>query len=368
MLSAIFSFLYYIFSFVVAIGILIFIHELGHFIAAKLCGVGVQVFSLGFGPKIIRRTHGGTEYCISAIPLGGYVKMVGEEPGSTVEKEDEAYSFTHKSLFKKSIIVAAGPFFNFFLTIFIYYILFQVAGFYYLKPVVGSVEDKSPAMMAGIQPGDKIVEINKIEINSFEDIAKVIGNSSGEELNIIIERNGDFTGYTILPKLGSSKNEFNEDIEKYLIGISPQKEVGHKKLNPLEALSLAFKGSFDAIKMTVLAIVKMINGSISAKNMGGPIMIAQMAGDQAKAGLVNFFWFIALLSVNLAIINLLPIPVLDGGHLLFFFIEAVTGSAVSDKLREKLVQFGVAVLVALMVFVFYNDIVRIINKMTINGG
>ncbi len=351
-------------AFIIVIGILVFIHEFGHFIVARLCGVGVEVFSLGFGPKIFKKKFGRTEYCIAAIPLGGYVKMVGEEPGTTIDPEDVQSSFTHKSLLQKSLVVAAGPVFNFLLAILIFYVLYQFSGIYLAKPVVGEVMEDTPALTAGIKPGDIIKEINQDRIESFEDIARIISNSKGEQLEIIVERGTGFKGIILSPVLRPSKNLFGEEIEKYVIGIIGTGESFHKSLNPFAALWHSVKDTYGLIKLTILSVWKMINGSVSADNLGGPLMIAQMAGEQAKAGMMSFAWFIALLSVNLGIINLFPIPVLDGGHLLFFGIEAVRGKAVGDKLREKLVQFGAAMLVVLMVFVFYNDIVR----MFINGG
>lgn len=352
---------YSLIAFIIVIGILVFIHEFGHFIAARVLGVGVDVFSLGFGPKILKKTVGRTQYCLSAIPLGGYVKMVGEEPGAALEPEDMHLSFTHKSLFRKSMIVAAGPFFNFFLAIFVYYILYQFSGLYLSKPIVGKIMENSPAESAGIKPGDIIKEVNSKKIESFEDISRIIGSGKGEKLKMILEREGERLEITLSPALSPGKNAFGEPIEKYTIGIVSKGETYHVGLNPIEAFSHALVDIWGLVKLTLLSVVKMINGSISANNLGGPIMIAQMAGEQAKAGITNFAWFIALLSVNLGIINLFPIPVLDGGHLLFFAVEGVTGKAVSEKLREKLIQFGAAVLVALMVFVFYNDIVRMFN-------
>ncbi len=348
-------------AFIVVIGILVFIHELGHFIAARLCGVGVNVFSLGFGTKIFKKKYGRTEYCISAIPLGGYVKMVGEEPGETLSDEDVKDSFTHKSLLKKSIIVAAGPVFNFLLAIFIFYVLYQFAGLYMAKPVVGKVLDDTPASSAGIKPGDIIKEINQIEIESFEDIAKIISTGKGEKLEIVVQRSSRYLGIVLAPVAKPAKNVFGEDIQKYVIGIVGNGETFHKSLNPIAALWHSLKDTYGLIKLTIMSVGKMISGSVSADNLGGPLMIAQMAGEQAKAGIMNFVWFIALLSVNLGIINLFPIPVLDGGHLMFFGIEAITGKSVSEKLRGKLIQFGAAMLVVLMVFVFYNDIVRMFN-------
>jgi regulator of sigma E protease len=348
-------------AFVVVIGILVFFHELGHFLAARLCGVGVDVFSLGFGPKILKKTVGRTEYCVSAIPLGGYVKMVGEEPGATIDAKDKPLSFTHKSLLQKSIIVAAGPAFNFILSLFIFYGLYQFSGIYMAAPVVGKVLDDTPALSAGLKSGDIIKEINQQPIESFEDIARVIGTGTGEKLTIIIERGEQITSVELVPEKRVGKNIFGEDEDKYVIGILGTGDTFHKSLNPLQAMGRSISDTYGLVKLTILSVVKMITGSVSADNLGGPLMIAQMAGEQAKAGVVNFAWFIALLSVNLGIINLFPIPVLDGGHLLFFGIEAVTGKSVSEKLREKLIQFGAAMLVALMVFVFYNDIVRMIN-------
>jgi len=348
-------------AFIVVIGILVFIHELGHFIAARLCGVGVEVFSLGFGPKILKKRVGRTQYCLAAIPLGGYVKMVGEEPGSTIDPEDVSASFTGKSLPKKMFIVAAGPVFNFFLAIFIFYVLYQFSGIYLVKPVVGEVMPDSPALAAGIKAGDVIKEINQNKIESFEDISRIISESQGRQLDIIVERDGQFKGIVLFPALKPAKNVFQEEIEKYVIGIVGTKASFHKRLNPFAAFWRSLKDTYGLITLTILSVGKMISGSVSANNLGGPLMIAQMAGEQAKAGIMNFAWFIALLSVNLGIINLFPIPVLDGGHLLFFGIEAVTGKSVSEKLREKLIQFGAAILVALMVFVFYNDIVRMFN-------
>ncbi|MCK5683553.1 RIP metalloprotease RseP [bacterium] len=348
-------------AFIVVIGILVFIHELGHFLAARLCGVGVNVFSLGFGTKIFKKKYGRTEYCISAIPLGGYVKMVGEEPGEKLDSADRQYSFTHKSLLKKSIIVAAGPVFNFLLAIFIFYVLYQFSGVYMAQPVIGKVLDDTPAATSGIKEGDIIKEINQMPIQSFEDIANIIKKGEGKELELVVERGSQYIRIVVTPALRPAKNVFGEEIQKYVIGIVGNGETFNKSLNPFQAFWRAIKDTYGLIKLTIVSVGKMIGGSVSADNLGGPLMIAQMAGEQAKAGFMNFAWFIALLSVNLGIINLFPIPVLDGGHLLFFGIEAVTGKSVNEKLRDKLIQFGGAVLVALMVFVFYNDIVRMVN-------
>ena len=348
-------------AFVIVIGVLVFVHELGHFLVARLCGVGVEVFSLGFGPKLLKLQRGRTLYCLSAIPLGGYVKMTGEEPGASLSEEEKTVSFSHKPLGKKSLIVAAGPFFNFFLAIFIFYLLYQVSGVWMAKPDVGKVLDNTPAQTAGLLPGDVVKQVNGVPIEAFEDISAAVAASGGKPIEVLVRREGEIRNFQITPQRRDGKNLFGEPVDRYVIGILGSGETFHKPLNFFQAAGRSLSDTWGLVKLTVLSVVKMITGAISTDNLGGPIMIAQMAGEQAKAGMVNFVWFIALLSVNLGIINLFPIPVLDGGHLLFFGIEAATGKSVSEKLREKLVQFGAAVLVALMIFVFYNDIVRMFN-------
>ena len=349
-------------AFIIVIGILVFIHELGHFLVAKWCRVGVETFSLGFGPKIVQKRIGETVYCISAIPLGGYVKMVGEEQGKAISKEDVPRSFSHKKLYKKFMIVAAGPVFNFLLAILIFYFLYQFSGMYLVKPVVGEVSKGTPASEAGIKPGDAIREINGNPVESWSDMAGLIMQSNGSDLKVLLERDGDRIFVTLTPELREAKNKFQEREKRYMIGVAAAGEVLHKPLNPIQAMKVSLEKNWDIVKLTIVSVGKMINGSISTDNLGGPIMIAQMAGEQAEAGAQNFAFFLALLSINLGIINLFPVPVLDGGHLMFFTIEAFTGKEVSEAVREKANQVGVALLVLLMVFVFYNDIVRIVNN------
>ncbi len=348
-------------AFIIVIGVLVFIHELGHFLVARFFKVGVDVFSLGFGPKIFKKMKGRTEYCISAVPLGGYVKMVGEEPDKPLSQGEKAISFSHKPVYQKSLIVAAGPAFNFFLAIVIFYVLYQFSGIYLARPVIGEVMDNTPARHAGLLPGDVITKVDGHDIRSFEDISRIVGGSDGQALDIGVDRDGRNVRISLVPERQETTNVFGETVDRYVIGIRGTGDVFHQPLNPFQAMARSISDTYGLVKLTLLSVGKMISGSLSADNLGGPIMIAQMAGEQAKAGAVNFAWFIALLSVNLGIINLFPIPVLDGGHLVFFGIEAVTGKQVGEKLREKMIQFGAALLVALMVFVFYNDIIRIFN-------
>ena len=349
-----------IISFVIGLGVLIFAHELGHFLLAKLMGVGVEKFSLGFGPKIVSKKIGMTEYMISSIPLGGYVKMVGEEPDAELDDSLLPLSFSHKGLFRRSMIVLAGPAFNLLLSVVIFFVFFLVSGLPIMKPEVGEVKEGMPAHEGGIRPGDSIVSIDGKLVSRWEEMAALIKKSGGRPLHIGILRNNTGISVKIAPKMVSSQNLFGEQIEKYAIGITASGAFSVEKLNPLEAGAEGVSQTWEIAKLTVVAIGKIISGTVSAKTLGGPIMIAQMAGQQAKAGITNLIFFIALLSVNLGIINLLPIPVLDGGHLMFFFIEAVGRKPVNIKVREVAQQVGIFVLLMLMIFVFYNDIVRVL--------
>jgi regulator of sigma E protease len=346
-------------AFFVLICILVFFHELGHFLVAKWCKVGVETFSIGFGPKIFKKKFGETVYCISAIPLGGYVKMIGEEHGKAIADEDISRSFTHKKLYQKSAIVAAGPIFNFLLSILIFYVIFQISGIYFLKPIIGEVTDNSPAKTAGIKPGDIIKEINGQKIESWDDLSIKVNKSDGEKLEILLERNGSRVAVSIKPEHTDYKTILNEDKKRYVIGVIAADERVHINLNPFQAFWYSLEKNWQITQLTVISVWKMINGDISAKeNLGGPIRIAEIAGQAADQGVESFAFVIAMLSISLGIINLFPVPVLDGGHLMFFAIEAITRKEVNENIRGKANQFGVAFLLLLMSFVIYNDIVH----------
>jgi regulator of sigma E protease len=348
-----------IFAFVIVLGVLIFFHELGHFLVARFFGVGVEKFSLGFGPKIFGKTIGITDYRISAIPLGGYVKMVGEEPDAEIDPKDLALSFTHKPVLQRILIVAAGPFFNLLLAVLIFLGIFLISGTFILKPTIGKVGEGSPAEKAGLKENDLILSIDGTDVESWEDMAEIITQSDGRALALSVLRAESSFVVNITPELKTTQNLFGEDVQRFVIGITSAGELFAKDLNPIQAFSESIVQTYTIAKLTVVSIVKLIQGTISTKTLGGPIMIAQMAGQQAKEGTANLVFFIALLSINLAILNILPIPVLDGGHLLFFFIEAVIGRPVNKKMREIAQQVGIFVLILLMIYVFYNDITRI---------
>ena len=348
-----------ILSFIVVLGVLIFFHEFGHFLVARLFGVGVEKFSLGFGPRLIGKKVGITDYRISAIPLGGYVKMIGEEPDAEIAPEDISLSFTHKHVAKRMLIVAAGPVFNILLAVIIFFGIFFASGTFILKPSVGSVKQGSPAFAAGLEKGDLITAINESTINSWDEMAEIINASKGQKINLAVRRGESTRNFSLAPEQVTTKNIFGEDVQRYIIGITASGETYSKELNLFQAFSESMIQTYRVTELMVVIIAKLITGDISTDTLGGPIMIAQMAGDSAKAGIGSLISFIALISVNLAIINLLPIPVLDGGHLLFFSIEAVKGRPVSIKVREIAQQVGLFLLILLMILVFYNDISRI---------
>ena len=348
-----------ILSFIIVLGVLIFFHEFGHFIVARLFGVGVEKFSLGFGPRLIGKKVGITDYRISAIPLGGYVKMVGEEPDAEIDPEDIPLSFTHKHVAKRMLIVAAGPVFNILLAVIIFFGIFLVSGTFILKPSVGSVKQGSPAFAAGIEKGDLITAINESAINSWDEMAGIINSSNGQKIKLTVHRGESSRNFFLAPEQVTTQNIFGEDVQRYIIGITAAGETYSKDMNLFQAFSESLIQTYKVTELMVVIIVKLISGDISTDTIGGPIMIAQMAGDSAKAGIGSLISFIALISVNLAIINLLPIPVLDGGHLLFFSIEAIKGRPVSTKVREIAQQVGLFFLILLMILVFYNDISRI---------
>ncbi len=348
-----------IFALVVVLGVLIFFHELGHFLVAKLLGVGVKKFSLGFGPRLIGKKIGITDYLISAIPLGGYVKMVGGEPDADVAPADIPISFTHKNVWKRILIVAAGPFFNIILAVIIFFGIFQISGLFILKPSIGEVQEGTPAYRGELKKDDIITSIDGVELSTWEEMAEIITASKGKPLVVSVRRGDSTLVVNITPELKIFQNIFNEDVERYVIGITASGDGFSKDLNIFQSLSESIIQTYKITVMTIKGVAKLLQGAISPKTLSGPIMIAQMAGEQAREGATNLIFFIALISINLAILNCLPIPVLDGGHLLFFFIEAATGSPVSIRVREIAQQAGIFVLILLMIYVFYNDIARV---------
>lgn len=357
MFETILQWLWTLLSAGIALGVLIFVHELGHFLLAKRLGVKVLKFSLGFGPRLAGKKIGETEYLISAMPLGGYVKMVGENPEDRVSPEEEARSFPHQKLWKRVSIVGAGPGFNFLFAMVVFSILFFV-GIPFLTAEVGNVSKGFPAEKAGIQPGDVIVAISGQKIQFWEELSEHIRKSRGEPLAFTVLRNEKTFDVSIPPVSVSGQNLFGEDVSNWIIGVSGSNHYITRRFGPLTSTWKGLDQTWKISKLTVLSLVKLIQRIIPMNTLGGPILIAQLAGKQAREGILNFLFFMALISVNLAILNLLPIPILDGGQFLFFAIEAVLGSPVRARLREVAQQVGIFLLIILMAFVFYNDIMR----------
>lgn len=350
------SVVYSIGAAIIGLGLLIVFHEFGHFIVAKMCGVGVLTFSVGFGPKIWVKKKGETEYALSAFPLGGYVKMVGEDPDADVPQADAEKSFARKSLGKRIAIVAAGPGFNLLLAVLLLTLVFVFYGVPVMSTQVSGVEGGSPAERAGIAKGDRIVAVNGRSVSQWEDLSSAIKGSGGGPLNMQIRRGDDIVEVTVKPVIKEGKNIFGEPKEDWMIGIASQ--VSIEKGQAGLAIVRAFYQTYDYSKLTVMALYKMVVGDVSPRNIGGPILIAQMAGQQAQEGLGTFLAFLAVLSINLGILNLLPVPVLDGGHLVFFMVEGIIRKPVSVRAREMAQQVGICLLVLLMVYAFYNDILR----------
>ncbi len=338
------------------LGILIVIHELGHFLLAKLSGVGVLTFSVGFGPKLWVKKVGETEYALSAFPLGGYVKMVGEDPEEEVKREDVEKSFSHQPLSKRVAIVAAGPGFNLLLAVLLFIFVFVFYGVPVLSTQVGGVEPDSPAARSGIQEGDKIIAVDGQSVGTWEELSKRIKESQGKTLTFQIRRDRQELTIQVQPVMKETKNLFGESIDNWMIGIASEVQI--EKGDPWLATGRAFYKTGEYSVLTVLALFKMIKGDVSPKNLGGPILIAQMAGQQAQEGLTSFLFFLAILSVNLGVLNLLPIPVLDGGHLFFFLLEWLIGRPMELKHREIAQQVGIFILILVMIYAFYNDIAR----------
>ena len=438
---------------IVVLGILIFVHELGHFLVAKRSGVGVLKFSLGFGPKLLGVKRGETEYLLSAFPLGGYVKMIGEDPAdASVETADPARSFSQKSVATRARIILAGPVANLLLPVAIFWGVFATVGQPYFLPIVGAPDPGSPAAQAGLLPGDRvqalngerierwtdveaavqasagtplnftvvregrafdvrltpravvtpdifgqeaqawdvglhpllstrigqvlpghvaeqaglrsgdlIVALNGIPIVEWEQLAKTIHESPGKPVRLTVERDGGRFDVLVTPRSTKQQTASGEE-EIGLIGIGPAAESHYQRLNPVTALVAGAKKTAELSVLIVQGFVKLIEAKISPKTIGGPILIGQLAGEVVQRGPVEFLSFTALLSINLAILNLLPIPVLDGGHLLFSLIEWLRGKPVSLRKREIAQQVGMVLLVGLMIFAFYNDITRWLAK------
>jgi len=344
--------------------VLIIIHELGHFIVAKRNGVRVERFSIGFGPRLFGFTKGDTEYKVSLLPLGGYVKMAGivDESMDKENVKGEPWEFMSKTVWQRLKIVAAGPIMNFVLALVIFIGVYFV-GVPVVTNQIGEVKADYPAQLAGLQVGDKIVAINGERTKKWGELVKIIYKSSEKELLLTIERDKqDPFQVTLTPKAEKTTDMFGKEREVGLIGIMPTSEFLTEKINPLQAIWRGTEHTFKLTALTYKGIYLLITGQVSAKNLGGPLMIAQLAGKEARQGALPLFYFIALISINLAVLNFLPIPILDGGHALFLLCEGIKGKPVSLKTQDIAQKLGLALLLCLIVFATYNDFLRFFDK------
>jgi regulator of sigma E protease len=346
-------------SAVVLLGVIIFVHEMGHFLSAKLVGVRVLKFSLGFGPKIVSRKYGETEYLISSIPLGGYVKMFGEEPGEKLSDEEKPSAYTYQPVWKRFIIVFSGPLFNLIFAIIIFFCVL-IYGIPVLLPEVGEVITKSPAEEAGVMKGDTIVSINRSRINQWDEMTEIIHNNPGRKLDFEVKRKGEIISFSIVPEKKMLKDIFGQEKEIGLIGIKPSGNTFIRKSSLQVAAADSISRTWEIIVLTLVTIVKLIQRVIPMETIGGPIMILQVAGQQASLGVLNFLVLMAIININLGVLNLLPIPILDGGHILFLGIEAIRKRPLGEKIMSIAQKGGLLFLITLFGFVFYNDFMRIV--------
>jgi regulator of sigma E protease len=348
-------------AFIFVLGILVFIHELGHFLVAKRVGIKVESFSLGFPPNIFKKKWGETTYCIGIIPLGGYVKMAGEQP--TDDATGAPDEFMSKSIGKRAAVIFAGPFMNYVLAIFL------LIGIYYFggKPLfdenrvlVGEVSQDGPAFEAGLQTDDHIISINGYNVTRFDSLASRIYKIVEKPLELSWVHQNDTLSKTITTKLTTIPNISGGMDTIGIIGFT-QKIIGYEKYPLTQSITEGFLMTHTLLYTTFDFLKKVLSMQISPKAIGGPLFIAQQSGKEARKGASSLFFFMALLSVNLAVINIVPIPVLDGGQLVFLGIEKLRGSPLSMKARMIAQQVGIVLVLGLIVMVTYNDILRAIK-------
>jgi len=357
---------------ILVLSLLVLVHELGHFAAARRLGVGVIKFSIGFGPRVWGFVRGGTEYVFSAFPLGGFVKMVGEHEeeqdpagGATQETPpppppDPALSFENKPVWARLIIIVAGPVANVLFAVLVFWFVFM-AGVPMLLPEIGTVQPNYPAADAGLLPGDVITAIDTHTIGTWEDLTAVVHTSGGVERVFTIRRANETLTLRITPRASPSSTVFGEPTTVGLVGITPAERFTTRRYGPLDAAALSLRRTGDIMRLTLVGIAKIFQRIVPANSIGGPIMIVQMAGQQAQAGAMNLIFFSAFLSISLGLFNLFPIPVLDGGQIWFLLVEAVRGRPLSRRIKEITQQVGMGLLLLLMLFAFYNDITRVIT-------
>ncbi|MGP2656180.1 RIP metalloprotease RseP [Malaciobacter sp. WC5094] len=347
-------------TFLLVLSFLVFFHELGHFLAARYFGVKVHVFSIGFGKQLFAKEWKGTVWQFALIPLGGYVRMKGQDDSKPGLEEQGDDSYNNKKPWQRIVILFAGPFANFILAAVLYFFI-AVLGASALAPQVGTVLDNSPAKQAGILKNDEILKINNSEVKTWNDIGKIITSTQGP-LKFYIKREGKYLAKTINPYISDSQNMFKEKIKKRMIGISPSGKIINLDLSFSESLVFAYEKTIFASTMIFQGVQKLIQGIIPSSEIGGVITIGKVISDASESSIIALLSITALISVNLGVLNLLPIPALDGGHIMFNLYEIILRRKPSDQVFMFLTIMGWVILAGLMLLGIYNDINRIFLK------
>ena len=339
------------------LSVLIFFHELGHFTAARFFSVQVDVFSIGFGKRLWSKKIGKTEWSLSAIPLGGYVKMKGQDDTDPTKVSYDDDSYNSKKPWQRIIILLAGPFANF-LMAFMLYLAISYMGVPKLLTYVDKVTKDSPAYQAGVQKEDKIIQINSYNVHYWEDVGEQI-NASNSDITLIVERDNRLVTLQLKPKVIDDKNVFGEKITRRIIGISPLLKQTTLKYGFIDGFSYAWDETVKSSLLIFQSVQKLITGVVGADKLGGIITIVDVTAEASSAGILSLFFFTALISVNLGVLNLLPIPALDGGHIMFNLYEILRGKAPSESVMYYITLVGWALLLSLMMLGLYNDVNRL---------
>jgi len=341
------------------LSVLIFFHELGHFTAARFFGVQVDVFSIGFGKKLYSKTIGKTQWSLSLIPLGGYVKMKGQDDTDPTKVSYDSDSYNSKKPWQRIIILLAGPFANFLLAFLLYFAIANL-GVPKLLPYVGEIGKETPALQAGLQKDDKILFIQGKPISYWEEVGESINVSSGD-VTMVVARQGQPLTLTLTPKVIEDQNIFGEPITRRIIGISPSGKQTTVVFSFMDGLTYAWDETKKASLLILQSLEKLITGVVGTDKLGGIITIVDVTAQASASGILALFFFTALISVNLGVLNLMPIPALDGGHIMFNLYEILTGRTASEKAMTYITMVGWAILISLMLLGLYNDINRLVG-------
>ncbi len=355
--------------FLFVLTVVVFVHEMGHYLIGRLCGIGVNAFSIGFGPELVGFTDShGTRWKLSAIPLGGYVKFVGDmsatsQPDSeemeALSESDRARAFHLQPVWKRAATVVAGPLFNFLLTIAVFAVMFAAYGRFVSEPIVSEVRADSPAAAAGFLPGDRFVSVDGSKVETFADVQRLVSGRAGDELTFVMLRQGEEVLLRATPESTEQTDALGNTIKVGIIGVVSSPEAGQPRAveyGPLEAVGEAVTETGYIIVRTGQFLKRFVAGREDRCQLGGPVRIADMAGKAASKGFEWLIQLVALLSVGIGVLNLLPVPPLDGGHLVFYAVEAATGRPVSERVTEAVYRAGLLLVLVFMGFVFWNDI------------